>query len=908
MRIVFNIEYYTEFGENLCVLGSIPELGSWDESRASRMDYVRDGKWRLELFVDEEILDQIEYKYILKDERSLENTEEWGKPRTLSQKSTGFSSTHLIDKWRPSAHPENPLFTSAFAGNLWRRKPTNPKKKNYYNHVFQLYAPRIDENHHFCVTGDATGLGKWIPEEAIMMDDSDYPLWKARVFLEEDDKPINYKFGIYDKKQKKLVSWEGGDNRVLEHDVTILDNSLVINTEQHYRYRRDNWNGAGVAIPVFSIRTKKSFGVGEFPDLKTMVDWAVQTNLKLIQILPINDTVATHSWADSYPYAAISVFALHPVYLHLPAMGTLRNKTEMGKFIKEGKKLNKNSEFDYKAVMELKSRFYKKIYDQDKKKFLNDKGFQKFFNENRDWMVPYAAFSYLRDKYKTADFKKWKEFSDYDPQKIKKLVDSASKIYDDIAIHYFIQYHLHLQLSEVVEYARKKGVILKGDLPIGIYRNSVDAWVEPRLYNMDKQAGAPPDAFSATGQNWKFPTYNWEEMAKDNYAWWRRRLTQMAKYFDAYRIDHILGFFRIWEIPADSVEGLLGFFNPAIPLQKSEIEERGVFFDFNRFCKPYVRDHILDDLFGVYKNEVITKYLDHTHQDHYQLKAAFSTQKKILEHLEKKKPQDEKEQSKDEQIKNGLFSLVSEVLFLEDENSETEAYHPRIAFHDTYSFRELDDNTKSVSDEIYLHYYYHRQEDYWREQALIKLPAITSASDMLVCGEDLGMVPDCVPDVLHELGILRLFIQRMPKETDREFGYLHDAPYLSVASPSTHDMSTLRGWWEEDREQTNRYFRSMLGHSGEAPPQCEPWIVEEILIQHLYSSAMWTIFPIQDLLATDEELRREEVHEERINVPGNPENQWKYRMHLNLEDLNREKGFNRKIEGMIRASGRCETF
>jgi 4-alpha-glucanotransferase len=599
------------------------------------------------------------------------------------------------------------------------------------------------------------------------------------------------------------------------------------------------------------------------------------------------------------------VFALHPVYLNLIEMGKLSDKKQMDFYRKEGRKLNKLDTFDYVSVMDLKSRYYKHLYDQDKKEFQGDKKFKRFFKENKDWLIPYAVFSCLRDRFGTPDFTKWKTQSRYDEKEIQKLVKPSNHDYDDFAVHYFIQYHLHLQLSKVVEYARSQGVILKGDLPIGIYRDSVDAWVEPELYHMNKQAGAPPDAYSITGQNWRFPTYNWAKMAEDNYAWWRRRLSQMAKYFDAFRIDHILGFFRIWEIPYDSIQGLMGIFNPAIPMYKDEIDSKGIHFDYDRFCKPVIREYMLDELFGVLQDEIENNFLNDLGNGNYQLKDQFNTQRKVENFFIDHKMDDEE---KTDAIKFGLYTLIGNVLFFEEPGSNGTAFHPKIAYHSTYTYQELDDHTKNVLNDIYTHYYYNRQENFWREQAMVKLPAINKASDMLVCGEDLGMVPDCVPGVMYELGILRLYIQRMPKETDSEFGHPADAPYLSVASPSCHDMSTVRGWWEEDHERTQRFYNQMLGHDGEAPQLCDVWISEEVLQQHLFSSAMWTIFPIQDLMAIDDKLKRKDPDTERINDPSNPDNLWQYRLHMNLEDLVKEKDFNNRLLELVQTAGRANSF
>ncbi|MCK5208087.1 MAG: 4-alpha-glucanotransferase [Cyclobacteriaceae bacterium] len=899
MKLKFKINYHTTWGQELFVSGSSKELGKDNSTAALLMNYTRDGNWEVEVKIDTKKAAQLSYKYLIKN-GSEENVHwEWGKARKIDlSKST--VDVVLEDAWRPDKDIENALLSQAFAGNLFKRvKPKRKKTVKGANCRIQLVAPRIGQNQSFCIVGSCKALGAWNPDKAMIMQDSNFPIWKADIQL-DDELDFEYKYGIYDHKQKKLVEWELGENRFLVRNGENKD-QLIIKTDLKFRYPIGLWKGAGVAIPVFSLRTKNSYGVGEFLDTKQLIDWAVKTGLKIVQILPINDTVATHTWTDSYPYAAISVFALHPIYLNLPAIGELKDKKEMMQFIKKGKELNALKEIDYEAVMNLKSPFYKKIYDQNKKQFLSDPGFKEFFETNKEWLVPYAAFSRLRDQYKTPDFTKWGEYAQFNKSKIEALTNPKNKDYDDYAVHYFIQYHLHLQMQEVADYAREKGVVLKGDIPIGIYRNSTDAWVEPNLYNMDKQAGAPPDAYAKSGQNWGFPTYNWEEMAKDGYSWWRKRLSKMAAYFDAYRIDHILGFFRIWEIPMDSVEGLMGRFNPAIPMFKYELS--GLNFDYNRFCKPYIREYMLDELFGEDKEDVKNTYLNKEEDDFYYIKDEFDTQRKVEAYfVAKLEGSDDKDRLL--KIKYGLFTLIGNVLLLEDPNSNGQGFHPKIALHFTYSFKELDEASKAALDKIYLHYYYERQEQFWSEKAMVKLPAIINATNMLVFGEDLGMVPDCVPGVMEELGLLNLEIQRMPKNPDNEFSHPSDSNYLSVVSPSCHDMSTIRGWWEEDSERTQQFYNKLLGHFGTAPLFCEPWISREMIIQHLHSPAMWAIFPIQDLVAMDEKLRYENPMEEQINVPSNPKHYWRYRFHMNMEDLLKARDFNKMLNDLVTLSRR----
>jgi 4-alpha-glucanotransferase len=379
--------------------------------------------------------------------------------------------------------------------------------------------------------------------------------------------------------------------------------------------------------------------------------------------------------------------------------------------------------------------------------------------------------------------------------------------------------------------------VLKGDIPIGISRTSVEAWSNPGLFCLESQAGAPPDAFARDGQNWGFPTYNWQAMAAERYQWFARRFTKMADYFDAYRIDHILGFFRIWEIPCTTKSGLLGHFNPAMPLTTEEIAQWGITFYKERHATPFT----LGD--------------------------------------------------------------ETDVLFVEDPY-QPGTYHPRINGFDTESFKALPEHERKAFYALHDHFFYHRHNDFWYREAMKKLPALIDATDMLVCGEDLGMIPACVPDVMNELRILSLEIQRMPKAFGCTFDNPANYPYYSVCTTSTHDMSGIRGWWEEDPTLTQRYWSELLHQRGKAPGECEAWICESIVRQHLDSPAMLTILPLQDWMAMDEHLRYPDPAFERINVPANSNHYWRYRMHLTLEELLEAEDFNRLVGRLVKQSGR----
>lgn len=902
MKLKFVIGYRTNWGEHVGIQVA-PENGQ----EIIKMSPSTGDLWEVEL--DIKSTDQFSYQYcILREDGST--VSEFGNPRVLKRLDK-FKLVSVRDHWRPNKHVENALYTAPFANAFFRRDVQKPEKVSYNlksDYVrFQLRAPRIGKDYQMAVVGSHPALGSWDASKAVMMSDEDYPVWTVDLPMQLDETPFEYKYVIYSHKESKVVTWEAGDNRYFPLVDSGKQKKLVVQSDEFFSYPVGTWKTAGVAIPVFSIRTENGAGVGEFADIPKLVDWSVKTGLEIIQVLPVNDTVATKTWTDSYPYAAISVDALHPIYGSMNAIGKLKDKKLQKELDKEAARLNALPEIDYEGVMNLKMRFYKLSFAENKDKFLKGKAFKHFLQANENWIKDYAAFCYLRDKNNTVDFTQWGTYASITDKELDKLVDPRQKHFDEVAVHYYIQFHLDQQLKAATEYARTHGVVLKGDIPIGIYRNSVDAWRLPHQFNMDTQAGAPPDDFSISGQNWGFPTYNWEEMAKDGYQWWKERMVKMSDYFDVFRIDHILGFFRIWEIPMDHVEGILGHFNPSLPVYKSELSEKGIHFDYDRFCKPYIREHMLFDLFGSHTEQVIRQFLDAQGDGVYNLKDEYNTQRKLKHYFDELIRKEPLSEEYNNWLKNNLLRLCGEVLLLEAPDTGGEAFNPRIGMHSTYSYQALDDSTKQRLDELYNHYFYHRHNDFWREHAMRKLPMLKEATDMLICGEDLGMVPACVPGVMDELQILSLAIQRMPND-DREFWHPADTPYLSVTSTGSHDMSTLREWWQEDTEQTQRFYNSILGRSGGAPYYCEPWMAKEVIQQHLESPSMLAILPLQDFVAMNGKLRRLLPEEERINVPANPQHYWRYRFHLSMEALLEEESFNGFMREMIDRGGRSSDY
>jgi len=895
MKIQFNIHYKTEWGQSLYLLINPVSVDSSDLSFNDGfiMRCNEKSEWSTEVSIGE--TDSVLYQYaILNQDKSLQF--EYGGIRKIDfPESKDFVTVY--DNWRAS-YGDSPFATAAFSDCFFKRSPLealSPTPKG--NVVLRVNCPQMEPDRHFAIVGNQDVLGNWDVARKVRLDESNYPVWSVALDAAKITFPLEYKYLIVDTKTDEVLAWGGGPNRLL---MGADPNSLTVVNDEHFIRTIPSWKGAGVAIPVFSLRSESGFGIGEFDDLKKMVDWARKTGQRIIQTLPINDTILYHTNYDSYPYNAVSVYALHPIYLHLESLGKLKTKKQKDYFQAKKTELNAQTFSDYQNVMNAKWEFFKLIYPQESPAVFASDDYKVFFEANKEWLVPYAAFSYLRDLNGTPEFGKWPDFGIYNQTEIEALSSPGLAHYDDIAIFYFLQYHLHKQLTAVHDYARANGIAIKGDIPIGVSPRSVDAWVEPELFNANGQAGAPPDDFSTTGQNWGFPTYNWELMAKDGYQWWKKRFQKLSEYFDAYRIDHILGFFRIWEIPIDAVWGLTGSFCPALPFTRSELESRGVWMDENRFLKPYLKEHVLYATFGKYTDDVIREYLLTDGWQNYKFKPEYDTQKKIEKHFASL---GYNFGNKEVLIRDGLYMLHCEVLFVRD-SREPDKFHPRISMHSSATFRDLPENTRRLLDKLYVDYFYHRHTEFWKQQALNKLPALISATNMLVCGEDLGMVPDSVPDVMNELEIISLEIQRMPKKPNTEFAMPSDAPYRSVCTTSTHDMNPIRAWWEEDPVLTQRFYNKALGLQGPAPATCESWIAERIVEQHLQSQAMLIILPWQDWMALESTLCLEHPFAERINVPSNPRNFWCYRMHMTLEQLLKEKEFNNKITAVIREAGR----
>lgn len=890
MTVQFNIEYKAMLGEQIVV-----NIQTEEGELKLPLETTDGERWACDWCV-ESPEKSYTYYYSVEREGKAVKTEWLMIKHQLDVNAKKAAVYTLYDHWK--AMPEDAfLYSSAFTDCINHQVPQVMKPETGSKIVRLIVrAPQLRDGERLGVLGADKALGAWDVQKILPMTQHTYNEWVADIDATHlEDSHLEFKFVAFRNAKNELL-WENSMNRTVDLPEMKAGELVSYELDQAF-FALYNRKLAGTQVPVFSLRTRKSAGIGDFGDLKTMIDFVASTGQKVLQLLPINDTTITHTWTDSYPYSCISVFAIHPQYADLHALPELKDAKARAEAEKTRAELNALDKIDYEKVNDFKINYLRQIFNQEGGKMMKTAEYKAFFQDAELWLVPYAQYSYLRDKNGTADFNQWPDHQVWDEAERKALADPKTAAYKNVAFFYFVQFVLDRQMQEAHEHAKAKGVILKGDIPIGVNRNGCDVWTEPKYFNLNGQAGAPPDDFSANGQNWGFPTYNWFEMLKDGCQWWNRRFKNMARYFDAYRIDHVLGFFRIWEIPVHSVHGLLGQFAPALAMSREEIESYGLHFQEDRFIRPFITDWVLDRVFHERAGEVKEKYLDRLDDERYQMKPEVDTQRKVEALFAD--ATDEKELW----LRDGLYALISDVLFVRD-HTNPGVFHPRISAQLDFIYESLYDNDKAAFNRLYNDYFYRRNNQFWYQEAMKKLPKLVQATRMLVCAEDLGMVPDCVPWVMDELKILSLELQSMPKDPSVKFGHLSRNPYRSVCTISSHDMPTLRMWWDENVQRTQEYYNTMLYRQGPAPHPLPGWLASDIISRHLTSPSMLCILSIQDWLATDEALRLPDADAERINIPANPKHYWRYRMHLNIEDLAADKRFVQSITEMISQSGR----
>ncbi len=641
----------------------------------------------------------------------------------------------------------------------------------------------------------------------------------------------------------------------------------------------------GISIPVAALRTAAGCGVGEFADLPILASWCRSVGLDVVQLLPVNDT-----GADSSPYSALSAFALHPLYLHLQSVpGAAAHAAAIAQFMAETstRESAARGRFAYRAVRDFKLSIMDRIYQDNAAAIGSDPAFARWRAENA-WVVPYAVFTALRRQNNAAAWSTWPAMTAPRHEEIQEWWESNPSLCMPSA---WVQFLLEKQLAEASRAMEAMGVFLKGDVPILMSPESADVWAHRSYFDLGARAGAPPDMFSPDGQNWGFPVYDWEAIARDDYAWWKARLRQAGKFFHAFRIDHVLGFFRIWRIPRGELTGLLGRFSPSAGMTDADLAAIG--FDKARMrwlSLPHVSGGELAAALGIEAARVAGLHLKRVGtEDLYNLREEIDGERAIA--------------ALDEapEVKSFLRSWHANRTLLSDAG----LHYPAWYMEQKKGFQSL-----SPAEQEALRMLVGRKREEseldWERRGEDLLRTLQTATDMLVCAEDLGDVPRCVPRVLSRRGILGLRIVRWSRAYDTApagspapFIPPSRYPRLSVCTPSVHDTSTIRGWWEEDAAERALYHAS-LATGEECPARMTPALLRRIFSHCLDAASALVMFQVQDILDLDEDLWSDDPRADRINVPGtlNDEN-WTWRMPLSTEALCGRQGLSSDLRALI---------
>ena len=643
----------------------------------------------------------------------------------------------------------------------------------------------------------------------------------------------------------------------------------------------------GTVVPVGALRGKESIGVGEFPDLVEFGAMCKKMGIKLIQILPVNDT----GYQDS-PYFALTAFALNPLYLRIADLPeAAKNSGYSAKIKAIGDKYENKKRFPYLALLREKMALLREIYAESAKTAGREKSesaLAPWIKEN-PWVKEYAVFRRLKTANGEKSWKDWKDNKNPKPADIEALWnDPNPQLREE---HYFwvwLQAALDRQFRQAAKSLNDMGLILEGDLPILINEDSCDVWAHPEIFNLDLSAGAPPDMYSPDGQNWGFPTFNWEVQAKDSFKWWKARLKTAEKYYSAYRIDHVLGFFRIWSSKRADVSSssVLGRFIPFIPVTAKDLEKLG--FDSSRvrwMSKPHIST-----------SEVWNALKKDWNEGEKELNAAadavFSN---VLERigneelwLFRKKIKGGKEiaaMNLHPSAKAFLIKAWGDRLFLEYED---DLFVRTWLYRNSKAYLSLSTDEKMGLEKL-LEERQAESEKIWEKEGKKFLSILASSSKMLPCAEDLGAVPPCVPKVLKELEIPGLRVVRWFRDWEQEgqpYIPLEDYPELSVCTPAVHDSSTLREWW--DREADQGLFAGFLGFPS-LPKVYNPGTAKAILFKLAASASRFRVFQIQDLLHLSNKWYEADPAQERINVPGTlNEFNWTYRLPALPEEIGKD--------------------
>ena len=654
----------------------------------------------------------------------------------------------------------------------------------------------------------------------------------------------------------------------------------------------------GTVIPVGALRSGKSIGVGEFSDLAEFGVLCVKMGIGLVQLLPVNDT-----GYQSSPYSALTAFGLNPLYLRIGDLPEASGYEADIDSIK--KKFNSAPRFPYEAILRAKMDLLRKIYDANKEKIAASASLKSWIKVN-SWVKPYAVYRRLKETNGEKSWKEWnaKERSSKEKgakEKNLKERNLIEALWDDPALaekHMFwawLQEALDTQFSAAAANLKKLGICLMGDIPILMNEDSCDVWAHPELFNQELSAGAPPDMYSPEGQNWGFPTYNWHAHSKDSFTWWKGRLKAAEKYYQAYRIDHVLGFFRIWASGRENNTALLGRYVPYIPVNPKDFKD----LNFNEgrihwICEPHIMtgelwEALRADWGGPYSEvelsaaaiRVLELALERVGEEELWLFKKSIRGEKDIDALDIHSA-----------AKAFLRKAFGDRIFFEPEPNQ---FFPAWYYKQSRAYASLSDEEKEGLEKL-LETRNLNSEKIWEEEGARLLSMLTVSSPMLPCAEDLGAVPACVPKVLSKLNILGLRVVRWHRDWYKEgqpYIPFEDYPELSVCTPAVHDSSCLREWWDTEADQ--KVFSGFIGVPS-LPKVYNPGTARIVINKVATAASRFRIFQIQDLLHLSNCWYAEDPSSERINIPGTSNDfNWTYRLPATMSELLKDEDLIRAV-------------
>ena len=661
----------------------------------------------------------------------------------------------------------------------------------------------------------------------------------------------------------------------------------------------------GIVVPISALYTKDCPSCGDFLALKDLADFCKKAGFSIVQLLPVNDT-----GTQSSPYSGLSAFALHPLFIRINALPEFAaamkgNKAFATAYKAFEKEFGYKKRFDYDAVLGEKTKLLHLLFNYIEKKNSKDeaeanklnKELAKFVRSNQ-WIIPYAVFKNIKDENMQASWKSWDESIQklsYDQIKLK-WQNKAKKSSHDFFV--WCQLRASEQFKEGAESLRAKKIILKGDIPILMNEDSVDCWTYPEFFRQELRAGSPPDGGNPMGQNWGFPTYDWDRLEADEFTWWKDRIKTSAQYYDAFRIDHILGFFRIWASKENETTAYLGHTIPYADFTRKTLNELG--FDDDRIkwiSEPHIPTGTIENI--TWNHDEATAVLEKV-CDRVKTEELWTFKKEIDGDKEIYAMNFFEDEGKNNAVKNALAEKWRDRSLIQ---IKKDRFIKVYAFENSTAWKTLSgeeqEKLRKLFEEIEV-----KENKLWEKQATTTLSAIVHASDMIPCAEDLGVNLPVMPEVLKKLDILSLKVIRWTRQWDKPgqpYIPFTDYPELSVATTSVHDSSTLRQWWNQEKDSVWTFINSVeCENKPDGNSAFTPEIAEFILRSLASCKSALLINPLQDYLFLEHSFYLENEDDERINIPGSVNTfNWTYRIPVTIEEMSGNKGLLNKIKTIV---------